>query len=50
MNKRYTDVETKTPVFQSSELLKGKTEIIIRHGADEYRLKLTKAGKLILNK
>ena len=25
-------------------------EIIIRHGADDYRLRLTRVGKLILNK
>jgi hemin uptake protein HemP len=34
----------------SVELLQGLREIIIRHGEENYRLRLTRAGKLILNK
>ena len=38
------------PVVLSEHLLKGSREIIIRHGGEAYRLRLTRAGKLILNK
>ena len=38
------------PVLRSEDLLKGSREIIIRHGSEDYRLRLTRAGKLILNK
>jgi hemin uptake protein HemP len=31
-------------------LMGGKREIIIEHGADEYRLRITGSGKLILTK
>ncbi|TXT18002.1 MAG: hypothetical protein FD138_4495 [Planctomycetota bacterium] len=34
----------------SSELLRGETEVLIRHGDELYRLKLTRNGKLILQK
>jgi len=34
----------------SQELLKGDREIAIRHGGQEYRLQVTKSGKLILTK
>lgn len=34
----------------SSELLGGETELLIRHGDELYRLKLTRNGKLILQK
>lgn len=37
-------------VVTSGELLQGAREILIRHGADHYRLRLTRVGKLILNK
>ena len=37
-------------VLDSEELLAGKKEILIRHKNDFYRLIVTKAGKLILNK
>ncbi len=36
--------------IDSSSLLKGEKEILIRHGAEIYRLKLTKNDKLILQK
>jgi hemin uptake protein HemP len=36
--------------FSSSELLQGHREILIRHGEDTYRLRLTRNGKLILHK
>lgn len=34
----------------SSELLRGGKELLIRHGDEIYRLKLTRNGKLILQK
>ena len=34
----------------SEELLRGETELLIRHGDELYRLKLTRNGKLILQK
>lgn len=37
-------------VIRSEEILGGQTEILIRHGSDIYRLRLTRSGKLILTK
>ena len=37
-------------VLASEELFTGGREVLIRHKKDTYRLKITKAGKLILNK
>jgi hemin uptake protein HemP len=34
----------------SSELFHGQRHIVIVHGGEEYRLHITKAGKLILTK
>jgi hemin uptake protein HemP len=34
----------------SAELLRGEKEIWIRHGEEIYRLRLTRSGKLILQK
>jgi hemin uptake protein HemP len=36
--------------FYSDDLLRGEKEIWIRHGEEIYRLRLTKSGKLILQK
>lgn len=38
------------PIFRSQDLFQGKREIIIEHAEKYYRLLITKAGKLILNK
>lgn len=38
------------PVFASSALFKGAREIVIEHNGDFYRLRITRQGKLILNK
>ena len=49
--KKETPVSSaRKPVFQSEDLFKNGREIIIVHGESEYRLLITKAGKLILNK
>lgn len=36
--------------IDSCELLRGESELLIRHGDEIYRLKLTRNGKLILQK
>jgi hemin uptake protein HemP len=39
-----------TRVLRSDELLAGATEVLILHGEDAYRLRLTRKDKLILTK
>jgi hemin uptake protein HemP len=34
----------------SERLMNGRREIIIQHGPEEYRLRITSAGKLLLTK
>lgn len=41
---------TGPPMLRSDELLAGGKEVLIRHGAETYRLKLTSNNKLILIK
>lgn len=36
--------------LNSTELLKGSKEVLIKHGEEIYRLRLTRNGKLILHK
>lgn len=38
------------PVVDSVALMKGRRELVIRHGADTYRLRITASNKLILTK
>ena len=38
------------PRISSSELFHGQRYIVIVHGSEEYRLHITKTGKLILTK
>ncbi len=38
------------PSVDSTTLMKGRRELIIRHGADTYRLRITASNKLILTK
>jgi len=38
------------PTIHSDELLQGARELLIRHGEETYRLRLTRNGKLILQK
>jgi hemin uptake protein HemP len=42
-----TDIVTSV---DSATLMKGRRELIIRHGADTYRLRITASNKLILTK
>lgn len=37
-------------VIHSEQLFKNEREVVILHGDAQYRLQITKAGKLILNK
>lgn len=37
-------------VLESKDLFEGSTEILIRHDGAVYRMKITRQGKLILNK
>jgi len=39
-----------TPGIDSTALLQGRRELVIRHGAVVYRLRLTASNKLILTK
>lgn len=39
-----------TPRIDSLRLLEGGRELVIQHGAEEYRLRLTRNDKLILTK
>jgi hemin uptake protein HemP len=36
--------------LSSEQLLQGRREVLIRHGSEVYRLRLTRQGKLILQK
>lgn len=38
------------PKIGTAQLMKGMREIIIQHGSEEYRLRITATGKLILTK
>ncbi len=38
------------PVVESVELMSGQRELIIRHGTETYRLRVTASNKLILTK
>jgi hemin uptake protein HemP len=38
------------PIVDSAELMGGRRELIIRHGAGTYRLRITASNKLILTK
>lgn len=38
------------PAVESVAILQGRREVIIRHGAELYRLRLTASNKLILTK
>ncbi len=37
-------------MVDSISLMKGRRELLIRHGADTYRLRITASNKLILTK
>ncbi len=41
---------TRVPLINSSELFGESKEIMIRHHRDIYRLRITRNGKLVMNK
>jgi hemin uptake protein HemP len=43
-------LEVTLPAVESAALLQGRRELVIRHGAVMYRLRLTASNKLILTK
>ncbi|WP_428686209.1 hemin uptake protein HemP [Reyranella sp.] len=43
-------LEVTLPAVESAALLQGRRELMIRHGAELYRLRLTASNKLILTK
>ena len=43
-------IERDTPSVDSGQLLSGRRELLIRHGASTYRLRVTASEKLILTK
>jgi hemin uptake protein HemP len=45
---RHAVAEIRT--LESSEIFRGANEIVIRHEGAVYRMKITRQGKLILNK
>ncbi len=46
-----SDAAPATPrAVESATLFAGRREIVIRHGDSEYRLRITRADKLILTK
>jgi hemin uptake protein HemP len=42
--------QAQTPTISAEQLLRGHREIVITHGDAVYRLRLTRKGKLILQK
>jgi hemin uptake protein HemP len=42
--------DSSTPIVDSVTLMSGQRELIIRHGAESYRLRVTASNKLILTK
>lgn len=47
---RVADAPGGPPPVSSESLLRGATEILIRHGEEIYRLRATSKGKLLLTK
>jgi len=40
----------RTPRVTTDRLMHGRREIVVQHGLEEYRLRITATGKLILTK
>ncbi len=47
---RWDGPNLEIPVVDSTSLLKGHRELLIRHGDQTYRLRMTASDKLILTK
>jgi len=44
------DERVPVPVFRSADLFAGQQEVLIEHAGGVYRLRITRSGKLILQK
>lgn len=44
------EIPTRPPIVRTEQLFGSRREIIIKHGQEEYRLRITRADKLILTK
>ncbi|MCW5737318.1 MAG: hemin uptake protein HemP [Enhydrobacter sp.] len=49
-NRKPEEPSPTVPVIDSSTLLKGHRELIVRHADSRYRLRLTASNKLIMTK
>lgn len=49
-SRRQMDAETDPAWIDSRAVFAGRNEVLIRHGDQMYRLRITKLGKLILTK
>ncbi len=49
-DEKWDGPELDIPVADSTVLMKGRRELIIRHGAETYRLRVTASDKLLLTK
>jgi hemin uptake protein HemP len=47
---RQPTAPVRPPRFSTEWLMAGRREIVLQHGLEEYRLRITAAGKLILTK
>ena len=45
-----TEPPARPPIVRTEQLFGSRREIIIKHGQEEYRLRITRADKLILTK
>lgn len=46
----WVSANNRLPVIDTQKIFGAAPEVLIRHGADVYRLRITKSGKLILTK
>jgi hemin uptake protein HemP len=44
------DTAARPPIVRTEDLFGARREVIIKHGQEEYRLRITRADKLILTK
>jgi len=44
------ETPSRPPILRTEQLFGSRREIIIKHGQEEYRLRITRADKLILTK
>ena len=45
-----SSADSKRLTLRTAELFKGDREVLIEHNGETYRLRITRGGKLILNK